>query len=346
MTSPVFVVGTGRCGSTMISSLLRKHPDVLSLSELFGAITDLGTLIPHAFPTGVINASQFWNILSTPYHKENLLIRHELLRTKNISHSTLEAGIPAIMMETLPHLTYNADTLFEEAQAFVTSQTPALIHQHYLRFFLWLQHHFKRQAWVERSGGSLRFIHLLTDTFPDAKFIHIVRDGRNTAISMSKHPSFRMALLTLQFIEKLGIDPFESEDRSSIGELSDELRHLLPESFTASAFRNYHLPLSFYGRYWSREIINGLHMLEKLPAERVLTIRYEDFQEDTEVTVKNLIAFIDPSFVDEDWINNVVPLVSSARSSWRNLPAQEQEELNTACLPGIAALEALQVSYI
>jgi hypothetical protein len=43
---PVFVVGTGRCGSTLVSNILRAHPGVLSLSEFFTFITDLGTLNP------------------------------------------------------------------------------------------------------------------------------------------------------------------------------------------------------------------------------------------------------------------------------------------------------------
>jgi hypothetical protein len=33
-----FVVGTGRCGSTMLSAMLREHPDVLSMSEFFGTL--------------------------------------------------------------------------------------------------------------------------------------------------------------------------------------------------------------------------------------------------------------------------------------------------------------------
>ena len=45
-----FVVGTGRCGSTLVSNMLNLHKEVLSLSEFFAFITDLGTLIPEAFP--------------------------------------------------------------------------------------------------------------------------------------------------------------------------------------------------------------------------------------------------------------------------------------------------------
>ena len=29
---PVFVLSTGRCGSTMVSDILNRHPDVLSIS--------------------------------------------------------------------------------------------------------------------------------------------------------------------------------------------------------------------------------------------------------------------------------------------------------------------------
>jgi putative sulfotransferase len=57
MTSPFFVVGTGRCGSTMISAFLGKHPAVLSLSEFFSTITDMASLTPQVFPEGVIDAS-------------------------------------------------------------------------------------------------------------------------------------------------------------------------------------------------------------------------------------------------------------------------------------------------
>ncbi len=33
-----FVVGTGRCGSTLLSKMLARHPDVLSLFEFFSGI--------------------------------------------------------------------------------------------------------------------------------------------------------------------------------------------------------------------------------------------------------------------------------------------------------------------
>ena len=55
---PVLVLSTGRCGSTMISGLLSRHPAVLSLSEFF---VPLG---PEAFAHDSIDGDGFWRILS------------------------------------------------------------------------------------------------------------------------------------------------------------------------------------------------------------------------------------------------------------------------------------------
>ena len=40
MSTPTYVVGTGRCGSTMLSNMLREHPKVLSISEFFGFVRE------------------------------------------------------------------------------------------------------------------------------------------------------------------------------------------------------------------------------------------------------------------------------------------------------------------
>ena len=131
--TPVFIVGTGRCGSTMLSNILREHPAILSLSEFFASVTDVWTRIPQTFPEGTIPAYQFWEILSTHYPQQNVLIRlgievDELLypyRTPS-SRFDAETGAPAILQTTLPHLTDAHDALFDEVQQFVLSQPSTL----------------------------------------------------------------------------------------------------------------------------------------------------------------------------------------------------------------------------
>jgi len=75
-----------------------------------------------------------------------------------------------------------------------------------------------------------------------------------------------------------------------------------------------------------------------LPAERVLTIHFEDILAQPEPWLRRLIQFIDADFLDEQWLKKALTTIRSVRSSWRNLPAQEQTTLTEACRPGFEAL--------
>jgi hypothetical protein len=341
---PVFVIGTGRCGSTLISDLLRTHPGVLSISEFFTFITDLGTLIPPAFPGGYVDAPTFWRIISWMYPKQNVMLRYGIAMDEVLypcdAHSrfSAESGVPAILQTTLPHLTAEHDSLFDEVRDFVLAQRPAKIQQHYIQLFTWLQKRFQRRIWVERSGSSLRIVERLHNYFPDARFVHIVRDGRNCALSMSKHFGFRMIMLAFQLTEILGCDPFEDPDRSGSNDVPDHLYPFFPEHFDAEAFRNYDAAPSLYGQYWSGELTQGLAVLAKLPAERVLTLNYEDILTEPAEMTRRLITFIDPALADKTWISQASSLIRPARSAWEQLPLQEQAQLQAACAPGFQAL--------
>ncbi len=349
--SPVFVIGTGRCGSTMLSNMLREHPAILSLSEFFAFVTDFYTHLLNAFPAGTIQAAQFWEILSAHYRKQNLMIRHDIAIDEVLypyraatARFNAETGVPAILQTALPHLTTDHDALFDEVRQFVLSRPPALIGEHYQALFLWLQQRFKRRVWVERSGGSLRMLEQLLQFFPTARFVHIVRDGRNCAISMNRHYAFRIGAIAFYLQTVLGCDPYESDDRSGVADLSDELYPFLPEHFDVAAFRVYHVPLPLYGNHWSGELIRGLQVLTQLPPNRCLTLRFEDFLTTPEESLKKLLMFIDPQLVDEAWIHRTASLVRPVRSSWQTLPAQDQVLLDQACQPGFQALEPL-VTY-
>lgn len=91
----------------------------------------------------------------------------------------------------------------------------------YQKLFQWLAKTFKRVLWVERSGGSLRSVEQLITHFPDARFVHLVRDGRDCAISMSHHYGFRMVVIAFALTGMLSIDPFEDSDRSQIDDVTD-----------------------------------------------------------------------------------------------------------------------------
>lgn len=343
--APTFIIGTGRCGSTMLSNFLREHPQIASLSEFFSLVTDFGGRIAESFPEGVVSAEEFWRIIASPYPKQTLMHKHKISMDEVLYQpgptQRFSEAVPAILQTTLPHLTREHDQLFEELEGFVLSQPGAPIGEQYIRLFSWLTARFGKRLWVERSGGSLRIVRRLAQAFPEARFVHLVRDGRNCALSMSRHHGFRMALIAMALTEILGVDPFESADRRYEQDIPEEFFRFLPEHFDAQGFCDYRTPLPLCGHYWSGEIIAGLRELSNLPQERVCTLRYEDFLLDPKTSIRRLAAFLHPDFVDEPWIERVAASVRPARSIWRALPEEERSALDEACGPGFEALRGL-----
>lgn len=328
----------------MISNFLQHHPQILSLSELFSMVTDLGTRIPEAIPAGAIDAATFWQIIATPGRKQTIMHRHGVCldevfyRPSPGTRFTAQGGVPPLLQTTLPHLVAECDAFFTEVQTFVAAQPDASAPAHYARLFEWLVERCGKRSWVERSGGSLRAVHRLAQAFPGARFVHLVRDGRDCAISMSRHFGFRMVFVALQLTEILGVDPFESSDRTWAADIPDELFPFLPEHFDGEAFRRYTPPLPLCGHFWSGEIRAGLEALSTLSADRVLTLRYEDFLATPRDAITRLATFLLPDGADEEWTDRAAASVRAGRSMWTALPAEERLQVEEACRPGFAAM--------
>ncbi|MEO7732723.1 MAG: sulfotransferase [Kofleriaceae bacterium] len=357
MPAPVFIVGTGRCGSTLLSNAMRVHPRLASISELFTTATDLGGRIAECFDPGPVTADALATLLLVPPPKQTLLHREQvpmdeiLYRPGSITRFSAATGVPAIMQTTLPHLaggpgvdpaeaTVAADAVFDEVAQFVRMRPPAPMAAHLAALFSWLAWRFDRPRWVERSGGSLRIVHRLAEAFPDARFVHLVRDGRDVARSMSGHAGFKLMFVAAALTEILGVDPFESADRRYAGDIPDELAGFLPEAFDAAAFHAYRAPLVLCGHYWSGEILAGTRALAALPAGRVLTLRYEAIVARPADELSRLARFVDPEPVDGAWLARASEMVRSPAPRAAIDPAA-QREVDQACEPGLAAIEAL-----
>lgn len=352
MTAPVFIVGTGRCGSTLLSNLLCEHPTILSVSEFFSFTTDLGGRIARSFTAEPIDSAGFAEIACGTPPKLSLLLRHGLVMDEVLYRPApggrfdAERGVPALLQTTLPHLTREPEKLFDDVTAFVATLPKAPIAEQYRALFGWLAHRFEKRLWIERSGGSLRVTRRLRSLFPEARFVHLVRDGRDCAVSMSRHYGFRMALVAAQLTEILGVDPYESPNRDAEQDLPDELVAFLPENFDAEAFRTYDMPIPLYGHYWSGECMAGALELAGLSERQLLTLRYEDVLARPEETLERLLTFIDPELVERDWLRRATASVRAPRSAFQDLPAPVLDELTEACRPGFAALGDLYAGVL
>jgi putative sulfotransferase len=333
-----FIVGTGRCGSTMLSDVLRHHPDVLSLSEFFAGLS------PLAFPAAALDGEQFWRILATPRLKPNTLVRQgarisEFLYPASGRFSPGE--IPAISFVTLPHLSTEPDLLYDELARTVPRWPLDEPAAQYRRLFGWLLERLGRRIVVERSGGSLQFLQQRLALFPEATFLHLHRNGPDAAVSMSRHPSFRLAMVLGDIIQLTGADPFHVPSDEYADRLPPDLREFLPDRFRVAALWERDIRLATFGQLWSRQIVHGVAAFNKLPPSSRMTMAYEEILAEPARRLAELSRFVGAR-VDDEWLRRAVDAIDPGRPTGIRAAADSDlTELMRACGPGTRVLRRL-----
>lgn len=259
-----------------------------------------------------------------------------LYRPGSSSRFTPDAGIPPLLLVTLPHLTDEPEALFDEIGEYVRGLGPAPIGDQYRRLFGWMCGRLGRALWVERSGGSITLLPHLLAHFPDARFVHMYRDGRECAISMSRHHGYRLSAIVLRMQRRLGVDPFGSDWRPR-GQIPRELRPFLPETFDRDEYLRLEIPPEEFGRLWSGETTAGLAHLSELPPHRVRHLRYERLVESPAAELDGLNRFL--GLPDEpEWIARASALTRPAATRWPLLPDEQRRRLDRACREALGLL--------
>ena len=336
---PVIVVSTGRCGSTLLSSMVRLHPDLLSLSEFFATMPRELLF----FEEDRLSGPRLWKLLSEPPPRGvTEMIRlgigtDELLyRPGPPARFTVETGIPPVLLITLPHLVDDPDALYDELAAWVPGLDPRPPAEQLRRLFGWLCQRLGRRVWVERSGSSMGYVGQLVARFPEARIVHLHRDGRDCAVSMSRHGLYKMQHVAQRFQETVGMrHPFAGGDVPA--DVPDELRRFLPGSFDAEAFRRLRAPVEEMGRRWSDMVVAGCRELARLPEERVLPIGYEALTARPADTLRRLARFIGVA-EDERWLREAAALARPLPPRWTELADPERARLVEVCAPGMRLL--------
>ena len=331
--APVLVLSTGRCGSTMLSDILDTHPEVLSLSEFF---TTMGM---KALTRNRLDGKAMWEI----WRRHSPGLRVMLAGDVEGFPYPFDApqarfsprDIPSILCTTLPRLTPDFESLYDELEPLVRARPRAGLADHYHFLFGWLCERLGRRVWVERSGGSLMFGRRLTTLFPEARVVHIYRDGRDTALSMSRHGSFQALVAGTRKLQRLGVDPYRGDPLPALPRLLVQLmsRFGIQDKVMSQA-----VGLEAYGDTWSRMILSSRAYLSSLPSDRFLALRYEDFLQHPRAKLRELLEFIDPELVDDAWLDEAVRIPRPNPSRYPSLDAETRARLTRACLPGLQAL--------
>jgi len=165
--------------------------------------------------------------------------------------------------------------------------------------------------------------------FPNAKFIHIVRDGRNVTVSSYKRWKDRTDFNDDKNYRKFMTEAWERlirrpTMRTRIKAVAYELRHNLKfsaKSYYAAYYNGktgwgVRYPgyerdmdqenlLDFNAMQWKNSIVHVKDSFNLVPIEDQLTIRYEDFTQQPASIINSILEFIDLPPADNPIVQNV-----------------------------------------
>ncbi len=317
-----FVVGTGRCGSTLLTRLLDQHSDVTGLHEVF-----TGLDWDRRFVAGPVSGEYMVDLLATP----NPVIAEVVGAGHDAEEVTYPFRasdryrrgdpLPWILTSTLGHLSADPDEYWDRLSDWLVARPGAGVTEHYRALFDRLADDQGANLWVERSGSSIDYVGELARVFPDARFVHLHREGPEVALSMRAHPFYRLAVQLLY-----GPTPPERPDdpRSELARRLDAPTEL-----------------AWFGRYWSDQLANGERGLADVASDRVLNVSFEHLIQHTTEVLLEITNHLDlpPDSGFAARAEGMVRRPVDTRAD--RLEPTEAEVLDAACAPGREVLDRL-----
>ncbi|MFT7462176.1 MAG: hypothetical protein ACI9EF_000514 [Pseudohongiellaceae bacterium] len=228
-----FVIGSGRCGTTMLWKMLNLSPDLFVFRE-------------------------------THWHP------------KLFEHFGLGEGPPAEMLNIVERTCFvegHPTTAIDDALRATLATLGDSVSVR--RFSDAIGQHFAAQAgktvWADKTPDYASYLDTLQLLFSDTKIVHLVRDGRDVARSMSYHPGYRWLATA-------------GEVAWAPGSFNGYASAITAEAST---------PLGVYATLWRRRIQLARDGATRLAPGAYREYRYEDLLARPSEMLKDMAQFVD-----------------------------------------------------
>ena len=228
MNAPIFIIGNPRSGTTLLRLMLNAHPQIVIPPE-------------GGFAQWLHQFFQDWDGAAASSPEQRKAFLDALFETRKFETWELDKeSLDLAIQNKLP------------------SNYTALVSLVYQQYAEEIKPTFHR--WGDKNNYYINHIPLIRTLFPQAKFIYIVRDGRDVACS---------------YIEL------------SKREISSKYKPVLPVSIEAIA------------KEWAQNNQAALSQFQIMPAEQWHRVRYEDLVRDTAAELKGICDFLGETYAPE-----------------------------------------------
>ena len=305
---PIFVVSSGRAGSTLLAKMIHRHPRLLCVSDIFEPVGE----IPYFDRELQVDGKQFFEVLSSPSFKQRIKYWRDRPTGELLFLHDDDDMVSLLLSYTLPFLTGgNPMGLFHELRQATESHERDSMANHLIRCFDWLRDRYAKDLWVERTGGSLPHTRQIIETWPNAKIVHNFRDTRETAISMMTGSFFR---LYLELTRNPQLDEWDTDH--------------MP-------------PLEDMGAMLNAWILDAVDALESVPPERKINLTFEALTDDPVETLLRFSSFVferQPTAEDIAWAEKERAVIRKPPLKFPQLDRAAQSRIEAACGEGMEAL--------
>lgn len=195
-TTYLFIIGTGRCGSTLVQELIARHPSV-------GFVSNVDTTLAAFNPKGKANHLLYGSIPSALGRRDRAYLKQLRYSLGERIHFGPSEAYRIISRQISP-------TISEPFRDLTADDVTPWLADRFRSFFTERADAQDVPVFMHKFTGWPR-ARFIDEVMPNARFLHVVRDGRAVASSIVQRPWWK---------GYLGVPGW------GFGELSDELHEI------------------------------------------------------------------------------------------------------------------------